>query len=150
MSFSVELKKNSSPSLVVSKNISPVAAVTGTLRDGTSIVDPHIVVEATASTIAQVNYAYISTFGRYYYVLDHIALENGLWELPMHVDVLMTYNRYIRSQSGIVARQEFNYNMYLDDGWFMAYQRPLIETRYLSETAPFENSSYVLILAGSG
>lgn len=150
MSFDISLYSNLSPSNVVSKNISSLATVSGVLRDGSSILDPHIVVEASASTVIPCNYAHISQFGRYYYVLDHIALENGLWLLPMHVDVLMSYASGIRSQHAIVARQEREYNMYLDDGWFMAYQRPIIETRYLSATAPFENSSYVLILAGSG
>ena len=150
MSFDVALYSNLSPSNKVTKSITALTTVTGVLRDDSSLLDPYIIVEAAASTVTAANYAFISEFSRYYYVLDHIALENGLWLLPMHVDVLMSYASGIRGQNAIVARQEREYNMYLDDGWFMAYQKPIIETRYLSEAAPFESSSYVLILAGAG
>lgn len=151
MSFDIVLQKNSSPTNKVSKDLTTVATVTGVLRDGTSIIDPTILIEQStqANIISAANYAYISELGRYYYITQPASYVNGLWMITLHVDVLMTYANQIRAQNAVVARQEFIYNMYLDDGWFMAYQDPIVQTKYLSATAPFEAEEYVLVLAGS-
>lgn len=151
MSFNIVLYKNSSPTNKVSKELTSIDTIAGALRDGTSIIDPTILIEPTvqASIISSANYAYIADFGRYYYITQPASYVNGLWMVTMHVDVLQTYANQIRSQNAIVARQEFVYNMYLDDGWFMAYQNPIVQTKYLSNATPFETEEYVLVLAGS-
>lgn len=151
MSFDIVLYKNSSPTNKVSKDLSVIDTVTGVLRDGTSIIDPTILIEQStqANVISSANYVYISELGRYYYITQPASYVNGLWMITLHVDVLMTYASQIKAQHAVVARQEFVYNMYLDDGWFMAYQNPIVQTYYLSETAPFEAEEYVLVLAGS-
>ena len=151
MSFSIILKRNNSPSNFVSKNTADIVTVTGVLRSGASILDPVILIETDtpANIISSANYAYIEVFSRYYYITNVKSDANGLWIVSMHVDVLMSYASTIRAQSAIVKRQEFVYNMYLDDGWFMCYQNPIIQTRYFSEEVPFEDEEYVLVLAGS-
>lgn len=151
MSFDIALYRNTSPVNKVDKSITLVATVSGVLRSGVTVTDPIVLVESQtpATIISGVNYAYISELGRYYHVTGIASDANGLWLISMHVDVLMTYRTQIRSQSAIVARQENVYNMYLDDGWFMSYQKPLIQTKYLSVAAPFENEEYVLVIAGS-
>ena len=151
MSFDIVLQKNSSPTNKVTKDLTTIATVTGVLRDGTSIIDPTILIEQStqANIISAANYVHIPEFGRYYYITQPASYVNGLWMITLHVDVLMTYAAQIRAQNAIVARQEFVYNMYLDDGWFMAYQDPIVQTKYLSNAAPFESEEYVLVLAGS-
>jgi len=150
LSFSIQLYTNSSPSNFVTKTITPITAVTGVLRDGCSIVDPVIEIEAVeADIISKANYLYIEEFGRYYYITDISTSVNGLWGLACHCDVLMTYSSQIKSQKAVLSRQENLRNMYLDDGWFMAYQNPIIVTKYFSILNPFETQEYVLIIAGS-
>lgn len=151
MSLVIKLQENLSPSNQVTKNISDIATATGTLREGTSILKPVILIDSQLESdiLSRVNYAYIELWHRYYYVTDMTLDITGLWLISMHVDVLMSYNEQIRKQNCIVARQERRYNMYLDDGWFMAYQDPIIQTLYLSEASPFESEEYVLVLAGS-
>lgn len=151
MSFVVKLQENLSPSNVVSKNITDIATATGTLREGTSILSPSILIDSQleADILGRVNYAYIELWHRYYYVTDISLDVTGLWLVHMHVDVLMSYATEIRQQSCIVARQERKYNMYLDDGWFMAFQNPIVQTPYFSVTDPFEAQSYILVVAGS-
>lgn len=145
------LQRNTSPSNKVDKSITNIVTVTGVLRSGASVIDPVILIETQtpATVISSANYAYISAFSRYYYITNVKSDANGLWIVSMHVDVLMTYKDQIRAQSGIVARQEYVYNMYLDDGWFLSYQNPIIQTRLLSAAAPFEAEEYVLVIAGS-
>lgn len=153
MSFSIVFYTNSSPVNQIDKDLTEVVTVTGTLRDGASILNPEIEIEhnLAPAVVASINYAHISVFGRYYLVTDIKTEINGLWIVSMHVDVLMTYKDQIREQNAVVARQATypNYNMYLDDGWFMSYQNPIIETRYFSNPTPFEAEEYVLVLAGS-
>lgn len=150
MSFPIVLCKNSSPMKKVDKALTVIQTVNGVLREGTSVVDPVILIEsAPANVVANANYARIETFGRYYYITDIKSGPNGLWIISMHVDVLMSYKTAIRAQNAIIARQENEYNMYLDDGWFMAYQNPNIEVHYFSEAHPFDHEELVLVLAGS-
>lgn len=160
----IQLYTNSSPSNAVSKEIgSPIDTLQGTLRSGTSIIDPSVIVQLSADDVwrTSTNYAYIPAFGRYYYITNIISVtgqidlggqfENpyGLWELHMHVDVLMSYKVQILAQKAIVARQQEKYNLYLDDGSFMCYQNPKIQTKLFSVPDPFETQEFVLIVAGS-
>lgn len=151
MSFSVTLQLNKSPSNKVDKNITDVAVATGVLRAGTSIISPVIEISSqlSESIISGVNYAYIPEFNRYYFVTNIISTANRLWVIHMQVDVLMTYKTYIRRQTAIVSRQKNVFNMMLDDGWFMAYQNPIVQLRKFSEAAPFNSQEYILVLAGN-
>lgn len=151
MSFNIVFSTNSSPVNRIDKTLTAVVTATGTLRDGASILNPEVEIETalTESMVGAINYAYIEAFGRYYYVTDIKTETNGLWVVSMHVDVLMTYKTEIRAQNAVVARQEASFNMYLDDGWFMSYQNPIIQTKYFSNSTPFETQEFVLVIAGS-
>ena len=151
MSFNIVFSTNSSPVNRIDKDLTTVITVTGTLRDGVSILNPEIEIESglTEDLVGTINYAYIEVFNRYYFVTDIKTEINGLWIVSMHVDVLMTYKDEIREQNAVVARQEETYNMYLDDGWFMAYQDPYIQTKLFSNPTPFETQEFVLVIAGS-
>lgn len=152
MSFNIVFSTNSSPVNRIDKELTTVITAIGTLRDGASILNPEVEIESllSESVVKAINYAYIGVFGRYYFVTDIRTEVNGLWVVTMHVDVLMTYKESIYQQNAVVARQEANYNMYLDDGWFMAYQNPYIQTKFFSNTEPFETQEFVLVIAGSG
>lgn len=153
MSFPIQFYKNSSPVNKVDKDLTIVTQATGALKDRTSILQPVITIETTynsgAALLVQSNYAYIEAFGRYYFITDVSAGINGLYEISMDVDVLMTYSTQIKNQEAVIARQAFKRNMYLDDGWFMAYQNPKFKQLYFSNPSPFESQEYVLIIAGS-
>lgn len=161
--FTISFYQNKSATNVVNKDISQkIVDANGTLRAGTSVIDPVIVVHTDGNTLwgKGANYAYIPIWGRYYYITNMIAVKGTLqsstqvnptqlWEIHMHVDVLMSYADEIKQQTAIVARQENQYNLMLDDGVFMAYQDPQIQTKYFSVEGPFETQEFVLIVAGS-
>lgn len=152
MSFPVKHYINKSASNVVDKELEvQTPNLIGTLREGTSIIDPVIVVQASAPGFHAngSNYIYVEEFGRYYYITNIVSTYNSLWELHCHVDVLMSYKEQIRAQTAIVARQESKYNLYLDDGIFMVYQNPKIQTKFFSNATPFETQEFVLVVAGS-
>ena len=160
--FTIELYQNKSALNVVDKNIMWLETANGQLKKGTSIIEPVITIHTDGSDVwrKQLNYTYISEFGRYYYVTDIVSVEGvfnsptqinptSLWELHMHVDVLMSYKDQIRQQTAIVSRQENTYNLMLDDGFFMAYQNPMFQTLYFSNPTPFESQEFVLVVAGA-
>lgn len=153
MSFPVIVYRNDSPSNHVNKSLHliPNTNLVGELRHGTSIIDPIIEFQANAPGfhLNDANYLYIEMFRRYYYITNIVSTHYKLWEIHCHVDVLMSYKDQILANTAVVARQENTYNMMLDDGIFMAYQDPIIETKYFSEEGPFENQEFVLLVAGS-
>lgn len=163
MSFTIELGHTSSAANVVDKSFGLYNAPSGVLRKGSSIIDPIVIVECDANEVwrTSCNYAHIPAFGRWYYVTNIVAVQGchttqdqwpqpkQLWEFHMHVDVLKSFADEIKLQTAVVARQENNYNLMLDDGFFMCYQNPLFQTKRFNGGDPFENQEFVLIVAGS-
>lgn len=152
MSFIIQHFFNKSATNVVNKELDlHVPDLTGDLRDGCSLLDPVIEIQASdpGFHLNHSNYIYIPDFGRYYYITNIVSTHFPLWEIHCHVDVLMSYSQQIKEQVAIVARQEAKYNMMLDDGFFMCYQNPKIQTKVFSNETPFEQQEFVLVVAGS-
>lgn len=151
MSFDIILYRNESPTNFVNKDLKKIYLFQGNLRDNSSLIDPVIIFQASDPGFHanKTNYLYIADFGRYYYITDIISTHFPLWEIHCHVDVLMSYADQIKEQVAIVARQEANYNMMLDDGFFMCYQDPKIQTKVFTNATPFEKQEFVLVVAGS-
>lgn len=147
MSFSVALQSNSSPKNQLDKSISGILSVSGTLKEGTSVVDPVILIQAPLSTLVNANYMTISAFGRSYFITDIRSIRNDLVEVSGHVDVLSTYAAGIRGNNAIIYRQENDWNLYLDDGSFQVYQNPSVLTRPFP--SGFSTLEFVLAVAGS-
>lgn len=144
------LQYNASSPNVVNKSITDVLLATGVLKDKTSILDPIVLIDSVFSSdiLSKVNYAHIEIFNRWYYVTNITAVSDHLWEISMHVDVLMTYKDKIKEQKAVVSRQENQFNMMLDDGWFSCYQDPYIFHRKFSLPSPFTAEEFVLVVAG--
>lgn len=150
MSFTITFQTSNSDKRVLDKNITDNFELTGTLRNESSIMNPVILIEKNLSDLTGCNYMTIPDFGnRSYFINDIISIRNGLVEVHGHVDVLTTYKEGIRKNTGIVYRQETqgNWNLYLDDGSFKAYQNPRIQT--LEFPTGFGNvQRFVLAIAG--
>ena len=112
----------------MTKSVTDVLTVTGTLKANCSIIDPVILIEMP-TVPANVNYMTISEFGRSYFVRDMISVRNGLWEIRAHVDALSSFASQISGCTGIVQRQENDWNLYLNDGVFRTYVQPTIVSR---------------------
>lgn len=147
MAFTVALQLNSSPKNQLDKSVSGVLSVSGTLKEGTSVIDPVILVQAPLSTLVNANYMTISAFGRSYFITDIRSIRNDLVEISGHVDVLSTYAAGIRGNNAIIYRQENDWNLYLDDGSFQIYQNPSVLTRPFP--SGFSTLEFVLAVAGS-
>lgn len=151
MAFQCILYTNTSDRNVVDKQLTQRFDLSILLKDSTIITDPTLILSYTdaqaEASYKLVNYAYIPTFRRYYYVNNMRWVRNQIIELDCHVDVLMSFKTEIRSNQAVILRQENEYNLYLNDGVFKVYQNPVILTRKFP--AGFTTPSFVLAVAGS-
>lgn len=145
--MNVILYNNTSEKIAVNKSLTEVDTLTGALKNGTSIINPVLVIESNIEDLTDVNYVYIETFNRYYYVEDIRTLRTDLCEISLHVDVLMSYADQILSNTAIIRKQENSYNLYVNDGSFKVYQNPMVLTKQFPNG--FNSWSYVLAVAGS-
>lgn len=147
MSFQCILQYNASEDNKLTKDITDVLTLTGTLKNETSIMTPTITFESSLPTVAGANYMSIPAFGRSYFITDARSISAVLTEIVLRVDVLTTYQNGIRACTGIVGKQANKWNLYLDDGSFKTYSNPNVLTRAFP--SGFGNDFYfVLAVAG--
>lgn len=145
--MTLKLYTNTSDKNHLDKNISQQGSdISGTLRSDCSIIDPVIAIESISNfNLKTCNYAYISEFGRYYYITN-IVCTGKLYELHMHCDVLMSFKSQIRANNAVIARQENAYNLYLADGVFKTYADP--HYQIMKFPSGFSGYHYILAVAG--
>lgn len=80
------------------------------------------------SDFNKVNYLYIDSYKRYYFV--DVTIENGFLVLNCSIDVLMTYKSAILNLSATVTRNENLKNGYLEDKNYniMSYENIVCKT----------------------
>lgn len=125
--LSVNLMKNTSPVEKIGKALISGGSYQCALKDNTSVLRPVIIIK-TSDPIYSFNYMHISDFGRYYFIDDIISLNNNMWEVHAHVDVLETYKTAILSNSAVIKRQEKRFNLYLNDPEFKVLNPEKIQT----------------------
>lgn len=146
MAFSITLQTNNSENNRVTKDLTDISTITGTLRDECSIIDPVILIEGDLSLYTGCNYCTIPTFGRSYFINNIRSIRNNLFEISCHVDVLSSFATQIKANKAIVIRQQENWNLYLNDGVFKVYQNPQVLTKAFPRG--FNTQSFVLAVAG--
>lgn len=142
MSFVINLYQNNSSPNTLIKSLTEVSSVSGNIKEKTSIVDPVILFQF--DTVPSFNYVYIPVFGRYYFVKNITNYKNNLWEITMHVDVLMSYQRKILSCPCVCSRQENLGNMYIQDSQLPISNKTFTTTQQIG-TSYFSNNAYILI-----
>lgn len=151
----IELKllKTNDPNNKVVKSYDEIATINGVLKNNTSVINPVITIDATSvnwgqNNVFTPNYAYISTFGRYYHIKDIKSISNDLFEISMHVDVLMSWASGLLSSPCIVARNENNFNLYLNDPNYKCFQNDYVLINKASGGFPIDSSCFVLTIFG--
>ena len=117
---------------------------TGTLKEPASVLHPVIKIKRPAEdNVPLYTYAYISKFGRYYFV-DDVRWVEPFWEISMSVDVLASYKTLIGLSSHYVLRTNSSttdFNPLVSDSMYPAtndfsieqYAAPNCFTNYLSQ-----------------
>lgn len=148
MGFNVELYNNASPVEKIGKTLSGGHTISDVLlKRDTSILKPVLLV-ASVQDIFTFNYMYISEFGRYYFIDDVRSVNNNLWEISGHVDVLETYKTQILTNKAIIRRQQNRFNTYLNDPEWLVYSYENVVAYKF--TSPFNKGlKFVLAVAGA-
>lgn len=145
--MNIVLCENHSAPNQIGKTVNEMFSLTGQLVEGTNILSPKVrITGLPADDIASIDYAYIDTFKRWYFITNIMAELANSWIVEMRVDVLQTYETQIKNRSAIVSRNANMFNLYLNDGTFKVFQNPQIVTR----TFPYGFSNYTYVLAVSG
>lgn len=145
--MTITLYKNQSDKRYITKTLADAKTLTNCrIYEDNSISTPSIRIETDSVIPAGYNYAYIPDFGRYYYITD-IEVANGYIIVSLSVDVLMTYKNDILSSEVIVGRQESQFNTYLADDKFRAYE---YNNQFIHAfSSPFtKNLEFVLTVQG--
>lgn len=125
-----------------------VSTLNGYLRDKTSITNPSIIIEM--SEFPTFNYVYLPKFNRYYYVTNILSIATNLWQIDMHVDVLMSYKDKILLQSAIIERNEYEWNPYLIDNSLPVSKEPNITVEEVPQsiinTGQPANRNFILMV----
>lgn len=144
----VKLYLNLSEPHRVNKNLSLIAELEGNLRDGSSVVNPSVLIDSETN-LSLVNYIEIEEFGRKYFVNNISVPVTRLWQLDCHVDVLSTYYDFYKELPCVVARNEKQYNLFLPDDRFLVNANRNYQTRVFPNAPQTSGgSSYVVTIAG--
>ena len=147
MAFTISLFKTVSENNRVVKTLTDEKQLSGELRNQTSVLNPSIIIESS-DNISTYNFAYISEFGRYYYITDIMSIRTNCWVVSMRCDVLMSYKDEIRSMNVILNNtQETGLSNYLSSpNWVN-----LVKTKTDIKTFPkglSNEGEFILITAG--
>lgn len=100
--------------------------VSCTLKKDTSVVNPVVLIDFADQATPAVhlfNYAYISDFGRYYFISDVTVVRGMLWEFSLTCDVLATYKTVIGAHSAYILRSAHSYNGKVSDAFYPAISK---------------------------
>lgn len=145
---SVVLMKNVSDNNVVNKSTSIIDNVSCVLKDPTELIDPVIKISSDDIT-SEVNYCYVESLGRYYYVRNKRQVISGMCELELHVDVLMSFKEEFKQLNAIVNKTERTdiADMYINDGSFLTSADSIMQV-YNFNNGFNDSPDYILLTAG--
>lgn len=145
--MTIDFYNNTSPVNKINKSIgSSLLTLTGTLKEETDILNPVIMIES--AQVPTYNYAFITEFGRYYFVDPPKSVRNGLWELSMHVDTLYTFRTGLLNANCILKRSSDRFNLYLNDPEMKCVQNEFITCQSFPSGFNTANARFVLGLIG--
>lgn len=146
----VILYNTTSDNRVLSKSITLIKEIDAELKDADDVISPTLKIQRFKEW-EKVNYIYIESFNRYYYVKTIKQLIGNAILLDCSVDVLMSNKDAIKNLTCIIDKQENSSttysDKYLDDGSFIT------ECRTFNSILNFpqgfnDNGEFILITAG--
>lgn len=142
----IKLCINSSEANCLNKKLYSGIQLTGSMREDTPISDPVFRIES--NNPSSYNYCYIPEFSRYYFIREIVSLRTSLWELHLHVDVLMSFRNAIRASMVVLEESSIEgVNNYLNnDVWVTTVKDKTDIIQF--PNGLLENGEYILITAG--
>lgn len=143
----VVLFHNASDDRVINKVLVGGESFIGIPRDELDVMTP--VIRFENDGVLRYNYAYIPSLQRYYVINSINAYREGVWDVSMAVDVLMSFRGDIMALPVIVDKQSMpeNGDEYIDDGSLVTDN--IMFTRLHEFSGGFNDyPEYILITAG--
>ena len=138
---------NASDDRVINKVLVGGASFLGECVSDVNIMHP--IIRFENSDVLRFNYAYVPELQRYYTVDSITSFRQGVWDVELSVDVLMSFRGDIMTLSVIVDKQTMpeNGDEYIDDGSLVTDN--VMFTRLHQFTGGFNDApEYILITAG--
>ena len=146
MSITVNCYTNYSDRRKAQKNLVLIDTKSVELKGDVDLRNPVLILTGDAATYAACNYIEIPAFNRSYFA-SFTSIPGGMLEARCTCDVLSSaWAHGLKDLNAILARQQENFNLYLNDGTFQAYANDQVVTKEFS--AGFSTPSYVLVVAG--
>lgn len=149
MSFTVNLYSFSKRENSTKQPGTAAASFSCILKDSSGLVSPVIALDLGRTfSPASYNYAYIPTFGRYYFIAEW-TYTNALWEARMICDVLATYKAEIGSSSLYVLRAASAYDGNIVDNLYPMKASPTnrvqtFSTKYQTVDSSLAGGRYIV------
>lgn len=113
----LQLYSNNSDNKKINKSLVTKGGAFGiTLKKDTDVISPDLLITLpTGVNIQDVNYAYIDSFGYYYFITKKVKTLGGLYHITLDLDELYTFKSEILSNYAYITRSESNFNNYIID-----------------------------------
>ena len=138
------LYENTSPKKKVVKKLTRAKELEGNLLEECSIDDPSITIEI--DNLSQYNYMYIPAFHRYYFFTKPTVVQNKIWRINAHTDVLMSSKEDLLKNQCVVEKVENGGSNYVDDGSWTVRADSFVQATQMS--GELGNYSTYLMVAG--
>ena len=139
----INLYNNESPPNKISKQITLILALEGTLKSESDIVNP--IIRIYAPTLPNFNYARIPAFNRYYYMRDVESVRADIWDIKLASDPLMSFD--LTDVSGVLVEGASGGSDYLEHRHFVRNVKS--KTNIISfPNGLLDSGEYILITAG--
>lgn len=144
--MTVKFYTNSSERDEIYKTLSNETTLTNVIfKDDSDISNPVLILSGTSQLANNINYAYIQTFGRYYYIENKEISQQRIY-ITLHVDVLESARSEILNNYAVIGRSTNKFNAYQID-----QDLPQINSNEITVTkfpVSFSGESLVLTVAG--
>lgn len=143
----VKFYYNQSDDRQINKVLTGETSFEGVPRGDVDIMTP--VIRFDSSDILRFNYCYIPELQRYYSVRSINAYREGLYDVTLEVDVLMSFRNHILRLECIVDKQaqSMNGDEYIDDGSLVTDN--IMFNRVYNFSSGFNSTpEFILITAG--
>lgn len=149
--MTITLSKTTDENNVVYKTLSNQQIFSDcVLKENTSVITPTIFIQSDLN-LSTYNYCYIPEFNRYYYIINISSVRNGLWQINLKVDVLMTYKNNFNNFDMIIKRIEKDgVNKYINDNENVVLSKQRVFCKKFPETPFSKNMSIILTTVGVG
>lgn len=138
---------NQSDDRQINKVLDAGETFSGYLREAANIMNP--VIRFDTDEVMRYNYCYIEDFQRYYTITSITAYREGLFDVEMAVDVLMSFRNHILQLPCIVDKQSDidNGDEYIDDASLVT-DNVMFSTVYNFPDGFNDSPEFILITAG--